>query len=77
MLKLLGASFSKDKPYNMRLVAKIPLLAEERADVATTKLIRPAAIGKPTWVNISTYGLFSGETCAQDVTAIIQTNEPT
>lgn len=34
LLKLLGASFSKDKPYNIRLVAKIPLFAEERADVS-------------------------------------------
>ncbi|MNV27790.1 hypothetical protein D3C71_1189510 [compost metagenome] len=77
LLKLLGASLSNAKPYNIRLVAKIPLLAEDRAEVATTKLIKPAAIGNPTNVNISTNGLFSGETFAQDVTAIIQTNAPT
>lgn len=77
LLKLLGASLSKAKPYNIRLVAKIPLFAEDKAEVATTKLIKPAAIGNPTKVNISTNGLFSGETFAQDVTAIIQTNAPT
>lgn len=58
LLKLLGASLSKAKPYNIRLVAKIPLFAEDSAEVATTKLIKPAAIGNPTNVNISTNGLF-------------------
>ncbi len=77
LLKLLGASLSKAKPYSIRLVAKIPLFAEDKAEVATTKLIKPAAIGNPTKVNIYTNGLFSGETFAQDVTAIIQTNAPT
>ena len=75
--KLLGASFSTAKPYNIRLVAKTPLFAEDIAEVATTKLTILAAAGKPIKVNISTNGLLSGEICAQDVTAIIQTSAPT
>ena len=76
LLKLFGASLSTDKPYSIRLVAKIPLLAEDNAEVATTKFTTPAATGKPTNVNISTNGLLSGETCDHEVTAIMHSKAP-
>ena len=66
----------EEEHYKLQRLVK-DLFAEDKAEVATTKLIKPAAIGNPTKVNISTNGLFSGETFAQDVTAIIQTNAPT
>lgn len=42
-----GACLFVAKPNNIRLVENTPLLAEEKADVNTTKLIIAAAAGNP------------------------------
>ncbi len=55
-----GAPFCVASPYIMRLVEKIPLFAEEAAEVRTTKLTKPAAIGMPASQNMETKGLCSG-----------------
>ena len=55
----------------MRLVEKMPLLAEDVAEVSTTKLIRLAAAGMPASTNSCTNGLLSGTTWRQGVTAMI------
>lgn len=57
-----GAAPSKDNPYNMREVEKIPLLADDAAEVMTTKLMMPAAAGIPASANICTNGLLSART---------------
>ena len=58
-------------PNSIRLVENTPLLAEEAADVSTTKLIRLAAAGNPTSTNSSTNGLFAGTTELHGVTDMI------
>ncbi|MNI27222.1 hypothetical protein D3C73_809520 [compost metagenome] len=49
--------------YRIRLVENIPLLQAEAAEVNTTKLIMPAAIGMPTKVKVLTNGLSAGLSC--------------
>ena len=66
-----GATPSWARPNSIRLVEKTPLLAEDAAEVSTTKLITLAAAGKPTNTNSSTNGLFSGTTELHGVTDII------
>lgn len=46
---------------SMRLVENKPLLPAEAADVSTTKLIIPAAIGIPANVNTCTNGLLAAD----------------
>ncbi len=55
----------------MRLVENTPLLADEAAEVSTTKLITPAAAGRPASTNSSTNGLLPGTTSRQGVTAMM------
>ena len=47
----LGACLAAERPNNVRLVQKIPLFADEIAEVVTTRLIIPAAIGNPVTKN--------------------------
>ena len=72
-----GATPSWARPNSIRLVEKTPLLAEDAAEVSTTKLITLAAAGKPTNTNSSTNGLFSGTTELHGVTDIITISEKT
>src|SRR3982751_325147 len=64
-------------PKSMRLDENTPLLAEEAAEVRTTKLTIPAAAGNPATRNSSTKGLLTGETCCHEVTAIMQVSAST
>ena len=66
-----GANFLSAKPYNMRPVEYIPLLAEDKAEVNTTKLIKAAAAPIPIKVNMFTNGLLSGATELQGVTVMM------
>jgi hypothetical protein len=61
----------------MRLVENTPLLADEAAEVSTTKLTMPAAAGKPASRNSSTNGLRLGATLAHEVTAMMQARATT
>ena len=61
----------------MRLVEKMPLLADEVAEVSTTKLIRLAAAGMPASTNNSTNGLLPGSTMRHGVTIMIATRAST
>src|SRR6185437_10554354 len=72
-----GAWFSPARPYSMRLVEKMPLFAEEVAEVSTTKLIRLAAAGMPASTNSSTNGLLSASTSRHGVTAMIAASAST
>ncbi|MNC36564.1 hypothetical protein D3C75_850900 [compost metagenome] len=67
----LGASPSCARPNSIRLVENTPLLAEEAAEVSTTKLITLAAAGRPISTNSSTNGLLSATTELHGVTDII------
>ena len=60
--KILGALFWLASPNSIRLEEKTPLLADDAADVSTTKLTIPAAAGNPATRNSSTKGLLTGET---------------
>ena len=71
MANIFGACPSCARPNSIRLVENTPLLAEEAAEVSTTKLIRLAAAGSPTSTNSSTNGLFDGTTELHGVTDII------
>ena len=73
----LGATLLRDKPNNMRPVENIPLLAEDNAEVNTTKLIMAAAAPMPISINIFTNGLLSGATEFQGVTVMITVNANT
>ncbi|MNO01267.1 hypothetical protein D3C81_2213650 [compost metagenome] len=53
------------KLYKIRLVENIPLLQADAAEVNTTKLIIPAAIGMPTKLNVLTKGLSDGLSSVQ------------
>ncbi|MNT76789.1 hypothetical protein D3C72_2158360 [compost metagenome] len=55
----------------MRLVENTPLFAEDAAEVSTTKLMIPAAAGKPARTNSSTKGLLLATTSRHGVTAMI------
>ncbi len=55
----------------------MPLLADEVAEVSTTKLIRLAAAGTPASTNNSTNGLLSATTCRHGVTAMMAINAST
>ena len=72
-----GASFSSARPKSILLVEKTSQFADDMADVVTTKLITPAAVGRPASKNNSTNGLRFGATFAHDDTAIMQVNEST
>ncbi|MNR59334.1 hypothetical protein D3C85_1805700 [compost metagenome] len=61
----------------MRLDEKTPLLADDAAEVSTTKFTIPAAAGKPAIRNSSTKGLLLGDTCCHEVTAMMQTRDRT
>ena len=61
----------------MRLVENTPLLAEDAAEVSTTKLMMPAAAGRPASMNSSTNGLLSATTSRHGVTARIAINANT
>ena len=50
------------RPNSIRLVENTPLLAEEAAEVSTTKLMILAAAGRPTSTKSSTNGLLFGTT---------------
>src|SRR5699024_9979438 len=67
----LGAWPSRARPNSMRDVEKIPLFADEAADVSTTKLIMPAAAGSPARANICTNGLESLWTLSHGVTIMM------
>ncbi|CAK6470911.1 hypothetical protein PSEG_05566 [Pseudomonas sp. Nvir] len=71
LANIFGAWPSCARPNNIRLVENTPLLAEEAAEVSTTKLIRLAAAGRPTSTNSSTNGLLLGTTELHGVTDII------
>src|SRR3954451_9861192 len=73
-LKAAGAGASSASPYIMRLVEKMPLLADEVAEVSTTKLMRLAAAGMPASTNSSTNGLLPGSTWRHGVTDMITTS---
>ncbi|MNF03400.1 hypothetical protein D3C80_2027100 [compost metagenome] len=55
----------------MRLVENTPLLAEDAAELSTTKLMIPAAAGRPANTNNSTNGLLLATTSRQGVTAMM------
>ena len=55
----------------MRLVENTPLLADDAAEVSTTKLMMPAAAGRPASTKSSTNGLLLGTTSRQGVTAMM------
>lgn len=76
-LNCFGASPSFDRPNSMRLVEKTPLLAEDAAEVSTTKLTILAAAGRLIRTNISTNGLLSAKMVRQGVTAIITISDST
>ncbi|MNH32971.1 hypothetical protein D3C79_934500 [compost metagenome] len=61
----------------MREPEYTPLLAEEAADVITTKLIIPAAAGKPPSRKSSTKGLRFAGTWAQEITLMMQASAVT
>ncbi|MNM57884.1 hypothetical protein D3C81_691020 [compost metagenome] len=61
----------------MRLVEKTPLLADDMAEVSTTKLMMPAAAGRPASTNSSTKGLLLATTSRQGVTAMMATSAST
>ena len=66
-----------DKPYNILPVEYMPLLAEDKAEVSTTKLIMVAAAPIPIMVNMLTKGLRSGATIFHGVTVMIMDNAST
>ena len=68
---IFGATSAADKPYSMRPVENMPPLAEDSAEVSTTKFTKPAAIGMPIRVNMFTNGLWAGFTSLHGVTVII------
>ena len=55
-----GAFFSRANPYMTREVENTPELAEEAAEVRTTKLTMWKAMSTPMKLNISTNGDLSG-----------------
>lgn len=61
----------------MRVLEYTPLLAEDIAEVSTTKLITAAAAGSPARSNSITNGLLSGEMWLHEVTAIMVSIEHT
>ncbi|MNT46410.1 hypothetical protein D3C72_1830490 [compost metagenome] len=69
--KLRGASPCWARPKSMRLVENTPLLAEEAAEVSTTKLMMLAAAGRPASTNSSTNGLLPGTTSRHGVTTMM------
>lgn len=62
---------------SMRLVENKPLLPAEAADVRTTKLIIPAAIGIPASVNTCTNGLLVADISFQGLMHKITNSAPT
>ena len=66
-----GATPHVERLYSIRDVDYTPPLADEAADVSTTKFTIPAAAGSPIIENIPTNGLLSGDTVLHGVTAII------
>ncbi len=55
----------------------MPELAEEAAEVSTTKFTTEAAMPRPARANIETKGLCAGEISRQGVTAMIAVRAPT
>ena len=60
----------------MRPVLKRPLLHEERAAVRTTKLMTPAAAGRPIRSNTKTNGLPSGSRSFQATSDMMTIRAP-
>ena len=71
------ACLFEPKLYSMRLVENIPEFPADAADVNTTKLIIPAAIGIPASVNTWTNGELSALIVFQGLIAKITNNAPT
>ena len=63
--------------YSIRLVENKPLFPAEAAEVSTTKLMIPAAIGIPANVNTCTNGLLSADISFQGLMQRITNNAPT